>query len=124
MRKLATLLVVVVAACGPGEDTIATVESAVSGNPFPGASYARHAGGGRVWHVVRVDLSHPNLRVRASRSEERGLTTQQFAERAGAAVAVKRRLLRLGLRAAGAQHRPRRAVARHDGSAGPHVPRV
>jgi hypothetical protein len=55
---------------------------------FPGGQYQRFEGGGQDYHVLKVDLCAPGLRVRATRSGERGRVVSAFAGSVGAAAAI------------------------------------
>jgi hypothetical protein len=54
----------------------------------PGVEYRQIERDGIDAHVVRVDLSQPQLQVIATSAPERGLTVSEFASRAGAVVAI------------------------------------
>lgn len=58
-------------------------------SPHPGIDYLyRTAAGPQVIHAVVVDVSRPEIWLRATRDGERGQTTTGFAQSVGAAVAV------------------------------------
>ena len=57
-------------------------------DPYPGIRSLKRATPGRLFHVITVSLSHPDLAVRATGPEERGRTTVAYAKLAEAAVAI------------------------------------
>jgi exopolysaccharide biosynthesis protein len=67
----------------------------------PGVEYRQIARDGVDAHVVRVDLSQPELRIVATSEAERGLTVTEFASRSGAVVAINGDYFDLELRPIG-----------------------
>jgi exopolysaccharide biosynthesis protein len=53
-----------------------------------GIAYQRFSAAGEEIHVVRVELSNPNLKIVATRQGDRGTTVSEFAKRNKAIVAV------------------------------------
>lgn len=81
MRSIATLVLVLAAGTASAQDRWSSPHAGVS-------VLERRAPGPREVRAVFVDLCTPQLRVRATRPSERGLTTSAFAERAGALAAI------------------------------------
>lgn len=57
-------------------------------NVAPGIEYRRFSEGGQDVHVVRVDLTEPELKIVATREADRGRTVSDFAKRNKALVAI------------------------------------
>lgn len=57
-------------------------------DPYPGIRHLQRDTSNQKIDVLLVDLTHPELRVRATRSDDRGMTTSGFAEAYGLAVAI------------------------------------
>jgi len=57
-------------------------------DPHPGIRHLHRETASQQIHVLLVDLSRPELRVRATQSDDRGATVSDFAETYGLAVAI------------------------------------